>query len=477
MRQGRAEGGQRSAAREGRSWGGVLKRLFAATLVRRVVLALLLAFVLVWPVLLVLQINEVDRSEDVSAELRAFGADAAALLSTLDDAGQARAALAAIDVTYNGQLRLHEISMRQLYQLFDRRSGAAVYLSDGAPTQLMPSEVSGYGHRTINGRRHRVFSADTARWSLRIALPALDKGWLLQRIGGDLARYMLIALPLVLLPVVLAARQGLRPLRQLSERIAARRPDDLSALGVVPRHAELKPLAEALDRLLAQLREKVEREQAFVHDAAHELKTPMAVIAAQGHVLAAASDELARREAGPRLDRAIGRASHLVDQLLLLARVDGGGAGVQQDDIAQRTRQMLADLGPAALARDIDLTLDAPDALPAALDLQAYQSVVHNLVDNAIRYGRPGGRVAVELVPEPAGLRLAVRDDGPGIAPEHRLRVFERFHRGAGHESPGSGLGLAIAKQAVQRLGGRIELGEGLDGRGAGFLLWLPVAG
>src|SRR6202023_3451732 len=119
-----------------------------------------------------------------------------------------------------------------------------------------------------------------------------------------------IAWPFVLLPVWLAVLQGLRPLRRLSEKIAAREPEDISPVGIDPRHAELKPLIRSLDDLLAKLRHKIESERVFVANAAHELRTPLAVITAQAHVLAKATTAEERSDAEQRLEAAVNRASH-----------------------------------------------------------------------------------------------------------------------------------------------------------------------
>jgi signal transduction histidine kinase len=237
----------------------------------------------------------------------------------------------------------------------------------------------------------------------------------------------------------------------------------------------LKPLAASLDHLLARLRHKIQRERAFVQDAAHELRTPMAVISAQAHVLAT-SGEVHRHEAAQQLDRAIARGSHLIEQMLQLARVDHElSPRVSEVDVARLARQVLAQRAPAAMARSMELSLDAPDLLRHALDVQALHSVLHNLVDNAIRYGNTGGRIVVALRSEAGALLLSVADDGPGIPMQDREMVFERFYRGADHDASGSGLGLAIVKQAVARMFGTVTVQTGLEGRGCSFAVSIPV--
>ena len=144
-------------------------------------------------------------------------------------------------------------------------------------------------------------------------------------------------------------------------------------------------------------------------------------------------------------------------------------------DVAQWLRGALAQAAPQAIARQIELSLDAPDILPARLDQPAFESIAHNLIDNALRYTPHGGNVAVALRREGAALQLSVQDDGPGIPATEHQRVFERFYRGAGHAANGSGLGLAIVRQAVLRMGGQVQIGLGVNGKGVGFFVSIPL--
>jgi two-component system sensor histidine kinase QseC len=261
--------------------------------------------------------------------------------------------------------------------------------------------------------------------------------------------------------------------------VAVRDAADLSPLGVTARHAELKPLVASFDSLLAQLRAHVQRERAFVQDAAHELRTPMAAIAAQAHVLTHTPDEGDRREAGAALDHALERASHLSRQLLDLAALDDTHPrAAQPADLVVLTQNVLASAAPQALALGLELSLDAPERLPCVIDRVAFESVLQNLVDNALRYVPADGRVAVALREAEGRAWLSVADDGPGIPCDQRERAFERFWRGeAQADVAGSGLGLAIVRQAAGRLGGHVRIEDGIDGRGVAFVLSLPVFG
>jgi len=269
---------------------------------------------------------------------------------------------------------------------------------------------------------------------------------------------------------------SLKPLQRLADRVATRGPTDLSPLGLDAKYAEMKPLVTALESMLAQLRAKVERERAFVQDAAHEMRTPMAVISAEAHALAGAGSAEERTRAQAHLEHAIARASHLTQQLLDLASLDDAQRAQQRTvDVAQLTRQVIAQAAPDAIAARIELRLEAPDSLVARIDVAAFQSVLENLLNNALCHASGATQVAVSLQADAGFLQLTAEDDGPGIAAAEREKVFERFYRGADAQAGGTGLGLAIVRQAAVRMGGSVQAKAGLDGAGAGFHVRLPL--
>jgi signal transduction histidine kinase len=138
-------------------------------------------------------------------------------------------------------------------------------------------------------------------------------------------------------------------------------------------------------------------------------------------------------------------------------------------DLAELCRQRLAPLSRMARSRAIELTLDAPEALNVCIHRAGFISILDNLVDNAIRYTPSGGHVAVRLLMHHDEFELQVQDDGPGIAPTNRERVFERFVRLPGQIEPGSGLGLSIVQRAATAEDAKLRFIEGLSGRGVGF--------
>ncbi|MBI3349749.1 MAG: HAMP domain-containing histidine kinase [Burkholderiales bacterium] len=448
-----------------------LQPLWRPTLLRRVLGALLLAFALVGAALLALDFAEFKRSMEERPGVQTLAEAIAASLATLPDARDAGLVV---------QARARELNrLRREGGLLQGDVEFGLHAADataGLPVFATP------GAATANPTTHWLAKARGGPWQLTLAEPRVGDATVLGWLGRELLGSLLLAFPLVLLPLWIAVRRGMQPLNRLADRIARRDAQDLSPLGFEPRHDELRPLAAAFDDLLARLRTQLQRERAFVQDAAHELRTPMAVVAAQAHLLAHAADDAERRQAAAALDAALKRASHLSQQLLTLATLDEGRAGSPEPvDVAALVQQALARAAPQALNLGLELSLEAPPALTARLDRMAFESVLNNLVDNALRYvpvGYQGSRIAVTLEAGVRLLRLRVADDGPGIPPGQREAAFERFWRGpAGHDAPGTGLGLTIVRQAAARLGGRVRIEDGLDGRGCTFVVELPGHG
>ena len=463
------------------SW---LLRALQPSLVRRSVLAVFLAFLAVWVALLAYLYAERKHAQATDHGLLRFAVALQASLPYLNSEAEGSSFAAATAAWLNAQRR--DIRRRTVgralgdweLELLDT-GGRRVYATPGLASDRLPQPRPSVQEIVVQGTPYLLVEARTPRWTLRIAEPVRsDQAFLLYN-ARFLLPYLAIALPIVLLAIWLPIRRGLRPLQQLADRIAARDAADLSPVGIEARHRELVPLVNALNGLLGRLRGQLDRERAFVQDAAHEIRTPLAVINAQAHVLARATDAAQRAQAEAQLDLSIARTSHLAQQLLDLAALDRGGIpqATTLIDLAHWLRTLLGHAAQAALRDGRDLSLDAPDALHGRVDLPAIESIVRNLVDNALRHGVPGGNIAVGLRTEGDDrLLFEVRDDGPGIPAAQRAQAFERFHRGADARSSGAGLGLAIVRQAALRLGGSVEIVEGLQGRGVGFLVRLPWA-
>lgn len=439
---------------------------------RRGVGSVLLAFVVVWGVLLGYQYIQIKQTIANDSGLQKFGNALTLSLAQITAPDQAVTFIASTALWVN--IRRAEIGLLPGAMQFELRSpdGQRVFATPALGVERLLGTHGRLAEQPVLGKSHRIYQSDTPQWQLRIAEPVRSDAAILSYNGRALLPYLLLALPVVLLAVWLSVMHGLRPLQQLAQHLAQRKDNQLSPVNFQVQHQELKPLVHALDSMLAQLRHKVARERAFVQDAAHEIRTPMAVITAQAHVMARSQSAPERLQAQQHLDHAIARASHLAQQLLDLAALDDAKpAQPQRLDIAQWLRQLMAQVAPAAMARQMELSLEAPDTLVHAVEVSALESIVRNLLDNALRYVPEGGTVVVTLSHAQGTLCLAVQDDGGGIAPADQARAFERFYRGTDVQANGSGLGLAIVWQAALRLGGSVRIGPGVQGRGVGFFV------
>ena len=436
---------------------GRLRSLLRPTLPRRVLGALLAAFALVAVVLLGIDYAQFKHDMATHPGVQSVAEGLAATLADTPDAHDAGLVASASARGLNRLRRDAGVLPGDVEFSLRAADGTVVFATAGAAA--------------VTDATHWQARARGGPWELTVAEPRVSDVTVIGWLGRELIVYLVLAFPLVLLPLWWAVRRGLQPLQRLAQAVATRDAADLSPLGWTPRHDELRTLATAFDALLARLRLQRDRERAFVQDAAHELRTPMAVVAAQAHLLANAASPAERAQAAEALDAALQRASHLSRQLLTLATLDEARPGaVAPIDLSSLVEQTLAQLAPQALARGLELSLDAPPTLPTHLDRTAFESVLMNLVDNALRYVPTGGHVAVTLRAENGRFTLQVADDGPGIPTADREAVFERFWRGAtGAQTSGTGLGLAIVRRAATRLGGDVRLTAGLAGQGCGF--------
>jgi signal transduction histidine kinase len=454
---------------------------FRPSLARRVVIALMIGILLSWAAFVGvnfwrLQAQQEDDKQNFSAS--PFAVQLVDALQGVEDTALARAVAAAMDRISSKQRERGHFPIKVVMQVRDRRDQQLVYSTPAGAGEVLRGDPAVRTEQVLGGEIYQVFEVDTSRWAVVWARTLIDKPWVLRTLGAESIRSIAIAIPFLFLPVWLAVLQGLRPLRQFSDRIAARGPNDMSPIGLTPKQAEMQPLAAALDTLLTVLRQKIEAEQMFVANAAHELRTPLAVVTAQAHVLSKAATAEERSEAEARLEAAMSRASHLIHQLLVLARMEMDPSAVGTSvDLAQLVCEEVAHFVPAASARNIDISLEAPDALLIALEVQSLRSVLQNLIDNAVRYSGEGGKVIVKLVSHGGAAVLSVMDNGPGIAEGDRARIFDRFYRGERPpEAPGIGLGLTIVKVAAARMRGELSVGPGLDGGGCCFVMEIPIS-
>jgi len=360
---------------------------------------------------------------------------------------------------------LYQLAPKVSFQVW--RAGKLLMHSSGAPhaplVALGTRPVLGFHTVPVAGATWRVFGAYGSEHALQVFVAErLDSR---EAILSAVLRAMLwpglAAIPLWLLAITGAVRAATGPLRWLGRVLAQRSPDQADALPPHPMPQELRPVVEALNRLFARMATLLVAERRFTADASHELRTPIAAIRAQAQVALSAREIDDRRHALLATLQGCDRASHLIDQLLVLSRLEAeGGPVLTEVDAVPLVRSALAEVAARALQKDQTLEFLASGPVLISAEAALLGVLVRNLADNAVRYSPRSATVQVTLEALPGGGRLLIKDSGPGMSDEDIQRLGQRFFRVLGSEAEGSGLGWSIVQRIAAVHGARVTVGR-----------------
>jgi len=351
----------------------------------------------------------------------------------------------------------HKYQEHFVFQLWDDR-GRLLLRSPQAPARPL-AEVDGFSESGGPGRgRWRHYSQWDREGRLRVQVA--EHHHVREELSGHIAARLLLpalfGLPLIGVWIWLSTRRSLAPLDDIASQIAGRAPDRLDPMAPAVAPREIRPLLMAMNALFSRVTGAMEQERRFTADAAHELRTPLAAIVAQAQVARRARDAGERDHALEQIATSGRRAGRLVEQLLTLARLDpAAGLSLEPVALARLAAEECADQGATALEKQIALELDADGDAVVSGNADMLRVLLRNLLDNALRYTPPGGKVGVRVTAH----TLSVADSGPGIPAEERADALRRFHRLAGQEIEGSGLGLAIVREVARGCGASVQLG------------------
>ncbi|MDO9624347.1 MAG: ATP-binding protein [Pseudomonas sp.] len=398
-----------------------------------------------------------------------------------------QAILAQHDDSDDGTASGHPYEGKLAFQVLDEQ-GQVLLQSASAPTGVLEKMVADLKptaslpptlateellkHITEHLAGYHTVSLGNYHWRLFILHDRLDSHWIVvgerEDVRGELVGKValrsllpdLVGLPLLALLVWLAVGWGLRPLQRMAELIKARAPNNLAPLLLSPLPSELEPMGAALNRLLLQVNQLLNQEKRFIADAAHELRTPLAVLRIHAQNALQAPDPVDRNEALHQLGSGVERATRVITQLLTLARLEPSVVQLAMVnlDLLGFVRNELAELTPLALDRQQDLNLDADENSDYHLlaDGPSLGTLLQNLIGNAVQYTPTGGRIQVQLHAQADALTLRIQDSGPGVEPALREKLFERFYRQG--DGQGAGLGLSIVLRVVELHRGSIRL-------------------
>ncbi len=354
--------------------------------------------------------------------------------------------------------------------------GRVIRRTSGAPDRPFVTgfdDDDGFADAEFDKRRWRVFVArdEDRNFEVQVGQKYKKRYDILEELAEHLWLPVLGFLALLALVCWLLTGRVLKPLRRTASDIAAKTPDDLALVPMAGQPRELLPIVQALNGVLGRLDNALQAERRFTADAAHELRTPLAGLHMHVQLLQRQHPDLVAPFQKLRQD--IARMTGLVDSLLTLARLDPLAREQlvrQPVALAPLLEQLIAAHAQEAAQRQIALVVRC-DVESVHADPQMLQIVLRNLVDNALRYCPAGARIEIEALHYAGRVRIAVRDDGPGVDDASRQRLTERFFRVLGQGQGGSGLGLSIVKRIADLHGIVLAFGAGIDGRGLGVTL------
>ncbi|MCA8864233.1 MULTISPECIES: ATP-binding protein [unclassified Halomonas] len=369
----------------------------------------------------------------------------------------------------------HRTDSQMGFQLWEENR--LLLRSANAPEAPLATLPAGFNSHSIDEVEWRIYVLDVSNSDQRIVVSEREdvRGELIRAVALRTLLPDLIGLPLLTALLWWSIGWGLAPLSRMAEQIRSRDPHNLQPLTLSPLPQELDTIAGALNRLLERIRIMRVRENRFIADAAHELRTPLAVLDLHAQNALTADNLEDRQEALNHLRGGVARSTRLVTQLLTLARLEPEEESQPEyrtSHLLSEVRETLAKISPLAAKREQQLLLNADDQADWTIleEPGAIETLVQNLVGNAIQHSPRQGTISVTLSTTPQGFQLIVDDQGPGIPSNERKKVVERFQRAG--SSAGSGLGLSIVERLVTRHGGTLQL-EDAPSRGLRVRIYL----
>ncbi len=329
------------------------------------------------------------------------------------------------------------------------------------------ADAAGFVELAVAGDPWRVYYLQSPRgeWLVAAGQSVHEREEIVLNLLGSQLLPWLLVLPLLLVAMAWAVRRAMAPVRALTTELQARSADDLQPVPASHAPSELQPMLTAMNGLFARIESTLARERRFTADAAHELRTPLAVLRAQWDLLNAAPDEAARHEAEVRLGRGLDRMDRLVTQMLALSRLEASErlADPVPVDWASVIEQVFSDLLPLADRRRIELGVEG-EAAAFTLhgDAGLLTVMLRNLLDNAVRYAPEGSSVVLRF----AASGLQVENAGPPLPAQTQAHLGERFRRPEGQAESGSGLGISIVQRIAALHGLVVRYGSRPDGQG-----------
>lgn len=359
----------------------------------------------------------------------------------------------------------HDYERKIAFQLWDKSGRLLLHSANIgseplSPTGLKP-DANGYRDEQQPDGAWRIFSLwdDRREYLIQVGERYDIRGELVTEIVYHFLAPSVISLPIIALLIWWAIGKAMQPLYRLSDAISHRDPKNLDYMHFEDVPMEVVPLVTELNNLFSALNQAFEVERRFTDDAAHELRTPLSALKTQVQVALRAGSEAERKEALQDVVVGVDRMTHLLNQMLTLARLDNArDLQLVEVDLEETIATIIKQLSEKAKQKNITIEFEPAQGVSIMVETVSLEILLRNLIDNAIHYTPAGGKVRIETQEQASGVSISIRDTGPGINPKLYGRVFERYFRKPGQKQNGSGLGLAIAKRCADLLGAKLEL-------------------
>jgi two-component system sensor histidine kinase QseC len=376
----------------------------------------------------------------------------------------------------------HSYQSRILFQIWEQGPGVSrLILTSPGVTHDWPTQVgrNGYSIARIGDRSWRCFAARDSKGE-HLIWTGLDlhiRDELARDIAFNNIKPYALGLPILAVLLIVTIQRGLMPLHKMEKELSNRSPDRLDPLPEDDAPSELRPLRRTMNALFGRVKQALDNERRFTSDAAHELRTPLSALRVQLQVAQRAQNDDERQGAISKALLGAERMTHLVGQLLSLARLDSIAASVghRTFDLSALTEEAIQQATPAADAKQCRISSHVDPELVVQGNPDLLAVLLRNLLDNAVRYGDYGGRIEVGLSREAKNIVLRIADNGPGVSNEDHDKLGDRFQRFSTQAVDGVGLGLSIVRRIAELHGANLGFGPGLEGKGMGITLSLPA--
>lgn len=459
-------------------------RLIQPTLMRRMLLGQMLLLTMLWSLLVAFIIYESLNDKALLKTDSIYDTFLAAADSLAGQPDRRNIVIGGIDrmlqYPYNrGEADPHSKPEEVGSHIEIVQGGQVVYRSDHMPSGVRSTGVNEIEEIDVDGIRWRTRSRQSSKTGTRVTIAQPANAWRQALIVTQRGFYLLplvVCLPFLMLPAWLAIRIGLKPWSRVAREVAESDPQDLTLLSSRPKHLELRSIVDNINMLLARVKESTQRERSFIAEAAHELRTPLAALRINVEALQRQQND--ERQSGllSGVLNSTDRTTRLVCQLLQMMRSDANNQlALERLPFHVLLQDRLAVLSALAKARSIELELQSQDRVWVMGQREGLESLIDNLVENAIKYSPEKGIVTVSLTLVGGQAVLHVADRGAGIPEALRERVFDRFFRASDQSEAGSGLGLAIVQSVAQQHGGKVVLHDAPGGAGLLVVVMLPA--